>query len=266
METSPKKLCLVISVALLCSSAAPPPAAAEEWACVEADKCDHGGGVLLYDIECDFSKDGATGGTLQTPMGTYDLQPWYMPGEWGPGGTFRSDHDDLDLPELQAALAPWTVTWIDAASTTATLTFPVPAADDWLAIPEITSPADGATFPVNSTVTMNWTWGGDPADVRCLEAFAADGGWHDEELPTASTSWTTPPLTAGEWELGVDYSPADLGLIVEVTQGTWDTENPDETGLWAWTFDEVVILVPEPAGLALLGLGGLGVLLKRRRG
>ncbi len=107
METSPKKLCLVISVALLCCSAALPEARAEEWACVEACKFDHGGGVLLYDIECDFSKDGATGGTLQTPMGIYDLQAGYTPGEWGPGGTFRSDHDDLDLPGLQAALATW---------------------------------------------------------------------------------------------------------------------------------------------------------------
>ncbi len=170
-------------------------------------------GELLYDVDVDAYKIGATSGQLTTPSGTYPLV--YDAGEgWEPGGTFGYDYDELSWAELATQIsANWTLTWDagQATQTVCTISFPSIAEEDWYALPIITYPLP-ADSPTPANVTVQWSWSGNPTDPDLDEVFAyvtcySDPGleYESPDLPKDATSWTPPELAEGNWEAGATY-------------------------------------------------------------
>ena len=176
-------------------------------------KCEAGGGSLLYDVDVDANKIGATSGQLTTPSGAYPLVYDASEG-WEPGGTFNDDHGGLGWAELATQISSsWTLTW-DAGQptqTVCTISFPSIAEDDWFPLPVISYPVP-ADSPTPTNVTIQWSWAGNPTDpdlddvfatVRDMSGLGLD--YESPSLPTDATSWTPPELAEGAWMAGVTY-------------------------------------------------------------
>lgn len=83
--------------------------------------------------------------------------------------------------------------------------------------------------------------------------------------------WTSGGATAGFGYSGATHDPAFIGVLLETgltqqdlqaifTQTSWAAPAGGDSG----SFDVTAINVPEPGSLALLGLGGLALLRRRR--
>jgi len=232
-------------------------------------KYDIGGGTYRYFIDFEANKIGAASCTLTTPDDTYTMNYYADIDGWEPEWEFGDDYEDMTIAELTTALATdWTINW-DGGTATATIGFPTFTESDWMAMPTITQPSSGASFPENSKVDMAWTWAGDTANVEELEVLAEKEGPFDEEyiaeLVATATTWQTPALSAGDWFLEVgyfdDYEGADF--TVGVTTGTWVLDDK----LLSLTSDAGVdiTVVPEPCTLLLLGVGAFLPVLRRFR-
>lgn len=120
----------------------------------------------------------------------------------------------------------------------------------------------GATFAADTVYTLNVVWrdpGDGGLDVESIQASIIDvtGGWVD-----VAADWYGPLAVTDEWTTATlvfdtASNPALVGNNIGV--GVRLTSN-----VGSWVHLNSVSLVPEPATLALLGLGGLILRRKRR--
>ncbi|MEO1836402.1 MAG: PEP-CTERM sorting domain-containing protein [Akkermansiaceae bacterium] len=112
-----------------------------------------------------------------------------------------------------------------------------------------------------------------------LPSFAGGATHHDTSLIVGRIDWNPNGTADMLYLFNVtsvgDAEPA-LGDAIATLSADFDQSNFNTIGLWdtgASLFDEIrfgtsyadVIGIPEPSGIALLGLGGLAILLRRRR-
>ena len=121
-------------------------------------------GTDLYGIYFDAKKDGATSCKLATPS--------------DPTGSACSINLmigwDLTFSQLTAEIEAvpgpedWTLTWDEGLSTEtiATINFGSVLEADWLSLPTITNPPNGATG-VPPDTSIDWTWPTSPELRRC---------------------------------------------------------------------------------------------------
>ena len=114
----------------------------------------------------------------------------------------------------------------------------------------------------NSDQSTTTAWGGGTIDTT--------GGTDWESAVQATgvvgTGITTFDLTS--YVVGVmdgTYSGAGEGLFFETTDPTLGQKSRTQAANVSWTLDAQIITVPEPSSTALLGLGGLALVLRRKR-
>ncbi len=75
-------------------------------------------------------------------------------------------------------------------------------------------------------------------------------------------------ITTGVSSISYDFTLTDAGSAGDYLVLGWSTTNPDggSTGSDSFNVDNIVVsAVPEPSSAALLGLGGLALILRRRK-
>ncbi|MEJ6778047.1 MAG: PEP-CTERM sorting domain-containing protein [Akkermansiaceae bacterium] len=97
-------------------------------------------------------------------------------------------------------------------------------------------------------------------------SFSTDGSSY---TPVAAGSFTSADGAGGSWTLGADYSDSISASVASGSSLFLRWSGDDESGSGSrdeFALDDVSIdVVPEPSSTALLGLGGLALLARRRR-
>ena len=174
-------------------------------------------------------------------------------------GTATHDGTDYDLVWDDDNGGGTQVVWLDYDY----------SADKWLNHPGAISWAQGldAALTINLKPLHSVTWSGDwrlPAPNASIEL----GNLDNQEFPAnpPMTSWPTPPSYKRFW-VGMSANgqiyqqPGAGGQYGQILQH--DNPNDYDNGAIALRNASEVI-IPEPATVALLGLGGLALLRKRR--
>lgn len=113
------------------------------------------------------------------------------------------------------------------------------------------------TFQINPDGTNNQLTGGGTATLN---------GQFDFLLPTlgvvtTNTTWTIENLTGLTGAYGSTFS---VPGFTDAGSDTWTLIRGTETWTFSETTGQLSVVIPEPAGLAILGLSGLGALRRRR--
>ncbi len=122
--------------------------------------------------------------------------------------------------------------------------------------------AQGDSIELGLAVQLDTYWDG---GVHVKDGVTS-GAWHDLNV-TSTTSWFTRTYVIS----GIGTAAGSATVNGETVNGTYDLTNiGDITSVVIrakknFEVDNFVIDVPEPASLALLGMGGLGMLIRRKR-
>lgn len=133
----------------------------------------------------------------------------------------------------------------------------------------IESSALGSFMYANRFETMDWTFSG--LDDSKLYDIVIYGNGRDFDNPVDAVMTFTPSIGGGadftEKQLDADFSDSvndDVLTWTGVTSVNGDIEFALESGFEGWINFVSITEVPEPGSLALLGLGGLAMLRRRR--
>ena len=223
----------------------------------------------LYGILVEANKVGFTSCKLVTPS---------VPAGFacGPSEVTRWGMTFVDLTaEIGTGVGTdWTLTWDEglASKTVALIDFDSVQESDWLALPAITVPMDGATG-VQPNSSIQWEWPVSPdlgeveASIHSGDVIASfPGPWalecdsgEDLSHPPAPTSWSPPCLSEGE-QSALVYN---VVAIIDVPDGLtisgdpWVLENDDwldVAALSASSFSVSPLPVPSlsPFAIAML--------------
>jgi hypothetical protein len=105
-----------------------------------------------------------------------------------------------------------------------------------------------------------WEGGGGDAGVLYWDAGDVDGTFAGIALPSTPTNVLT---MTGATQVGSESGTAAFPM--NLPNGSWDVTLTVENTGTAATFNQQVTVVPEPTGIVLLTLTGLGAILRRRR-
>lgn len=107
---------------------------------------------------------------------------------------------------------------------------------------------------------ITWEGGGGDAGVLYWDANDTNGTFAGITLPTVATNVLT---STGSTQVGSEATTDAFPMTLP--NGTWDvTLTVENTGTSA-VFNQTATVVPEPGSVILLGLTGLGAILRRRR-
>lgn len=203
-----------------------------------------------YGISFDANKDGYTSCKLETPGDpsgsacSFDVIRW-----------------DLTLAQVIAEIgsgsgADWTLTWDEGlpTETLATIDFGAVSGSDWLSLPTINDPPDGASG-VSAHPSIDWTWPAEP-DLDRVEVlmFGPNEQERDSDEfpppPPEPTSWTPlPPLTPGPWQAVVlnGNDIRDVPVGIGISGDTWVLENSEWLAATSIDFSSFTVALPVPA-------------------
>ena len=258
-------------------------ASADNW--IEFEICTYNTGVgQRYDAEICLGVDGVSGaGKVQGQLNG---------GSWFPfdhrdlaGGNteyYLETPDDLTLAELNSEIYASCKLKVTTASGDCVYNFSINAvtADMFAPIPVITDPNDGATVAKN--VNFTWTWSGNTSDVDELwaevEPLSGGPSWDennscDGTMNLSDTSWQPGLTNTGQASFCLGYDiddPMDGSILLSAI--TFDAGSStrsdfgwDDQEAYLSSEDEIdMAVVPEPATLAVLGIGTL-TLIRRRK-
>jgi len=275
-------ICMSTVIALVLSLCA--AASADNW--IEFEVCTYNTGVgQRYDAGIYLGVDGVSGaGKVQ---GQFSGSSWFPFNhcDLGGGNTeyYLETPENLTLAELNSGSSGLYKLKVTTATGDCVYDFSINTitAGMFAPIPEITDPNDGATVPQN--VNFQWTWGGNTGDVDELWAEVeplsdgaswAEGGSYDGSINIGDTSWQPGLTNTGQAWFVVGYDIEDpmdgTGLFSAISfdagSSTRSDFGWDEQEAYLTSGDEIdMTVVPEPATLALLGLGACLLLRRRRR-
>jgi hypothetical protein len=219
-----------------------------------------------YGVSFEAGKDGATTCGLVTPSDTFDCSNGDIVISLG------LSWEDLEAEIGTGAGTDWTLTWDEGLSTEtiAQVDFGSVLESDWLSLPTITNPSDGASG-VPPDTSIDWGWPGDPdlSDELEVALFGPNNERrYSDELAGDTTSWTPlSPLAPGEWDAVVMNPNADIRAVpdgLSFSGDPWVLENSE--WLAADSIDiSTFNVVPEPSTALLLALGLVGIAAGRRR-
>ena len=210
-----------------------------------------------------YTKVADVDGTIGTSFGTpYDYVNNFGENDIRAGfGTYQT----------RRALMRFDINWAAVPSpiTAATLqidTFTVPAGYEDLKLALVTEYFTGGAYPdttwVVRTTGTNWTTaGGSPDTATEIDVTLSANSSIDVNVLSLINTWKA--NQSGNFGL-IFYDPTQ-DTVGNSYSRIWSTEYaptpPDTTTHRKPT----LVIIPEPAGLVLLALGGVGVLLRRRR-
>ena len=193
---------------------------------------------IVYDICFQPEKTGATTCEIITPRGTFScFETICLEGD----NDFYDNHINLSFAELDATIsANWTLTWDKglATQTIATIGFGVINENDWLALPTIINPLEGAV-DVSPNKIVDWTYSvpTEQAQTDIVEAFFyntdSDESLSSDELSLLATRWTPPSaLSPGLWYAGISNGISDVRSVADGIGGPivgdpWVLNNDD---------------------------------------
>jgi hypothetical protein len=203
-----------------------------------------------YGISFDANKDGYTSCTLETPGDPSGSECSFDVIRW-----------DLTYSQLTAEIgsgsgADWTLTWDEGlpTETLATIDFGSVPESDWLALPTISNPPDGASG-VSPQTSIDWTWPAQP-DLDRVEVlmFGPNGQERDSDEfpppPPEPTSWTPlSPLASGPWQAVVlnGNDIRDVPIGISISGDPWVLENSDWLSASSIDFSSFTVAPPVPA-------------------